>query len=132
MLHDCIRSAASTFGHPVPLVRAVVEQESGGRCTPRHATNRNGTYDIGCMGINSSWLPMLTRRFGITERHLLDPCTNIHVGAWILAHNIALHGNTWQAVGAYNATTEAKRVRYAHRIATRMATVPASTHQGAR
>ena len=38
--------------------------------------NSNGSYDIGLMQINSSWLPKL-RQYGITEEHLLDPCVSL-------------------------------------------------------
>jgi soluble lytic murein transglycosylase-like protein len=116
----CIDAAAARFGVPSGVLHAIVQQETSGRCTARHPANRNGTYDIGCAGINSAWVPTLARQFGITEQVLRDPCTNIHVGAWILARNVRRHGNTWRAVGAYNTTTESKRREYAWKIVTHM------------
>jgi soluble lytic murein transglycosylase-like protein len=77
--------------------------------------NRNGTYDVGLMQINSSWFPTL-RKYGISEKQLYEPCINMEVGAWILAQNMQKHGNSWNAVGAYNAANPVRRLEYARRV----------------
>lgn len=119
---QCFEKASSLFGLKSPKVlRVFAEQESGGRCQQRHPVNADGSYDIGCMGINSSWLPTLKSKFGITERDLYVPCTNIHVGAWIYARNIRQFGDNWRAAGAYNARSEHKRIEYAWKINARLA-----------
>ena len=64
---------------------------------------RTKSYDIGLMQINSSWLPKL-RTLGIDEQALKDPCQNLMVGAWILAHHMREDGADWNGVGAYNAS----------------------------
>lgn len=98
------------------LLYAIATTESGLRPNIVSKPNSNGSYDIGLMQINSSWLPKL-KRMGITEANLLnDSCTNLEVGAWILADNMQRHGNTWTAVGAYNAVTDSKRVVYAKKV----------------
>ncbi|NHZ99066.1 lytic transglycosylase domain-containing protein [Massilia sp. CCM 8734] len=113
----CFEEASALFGHANPnVLRAFALQESSGMCTRRHPVNTDGSYDIGCMGINSGWLPKLQRQFGITEQDLYDPCTNVHVGAWIHARNVRQYGDNWRAIGAFNARSEHKRIAYAWKI----------------
>nr|WP_311530339.1 lytic transglycosylase domain-containing protein [uncultured Ralstonia sp.] len=111
---DCLDDAAARYALDPHLVRAIAWHESGMRAT---AVNRNsdGSYDIGLMQINSSWQPTLARA-GISMQSLWDPCVNAYVGTWILSSNIARFGPTWKAVGAYNATSPAKQLRYANQI----------------
>jgi soluble lytic murein transglycosylase-like protein len=115
-LQRCIADAAQLFGHTEELLAAIVRQESSGKCASVNRANADRSYDIGCMQINSSWLPVLQSRFGISEQDLFDPCINVNVGAWILAGEVRRHGNTWRAVGAYNAKTESKRISYAWKV----------------
>jgi soluble lytic murein transglycosylase-like protein len=112
--HACWDEAAARYGVSSTLLYAIARTESG--LNPQAiGRNRNGTRDIGLMQINSAWLPTLATR-GIGERELLEPCTNIQVGAWILAGNVQRLGYTWDAVGAYNAESPALRRAYAQRV----------------
>jgi soluble lytic murein transglycosylase-like protein len=110
----CWEDAAARYGVNPSVLYAIAKTESG--LNPL-ATNRNknGSYDIGLMQINSSWLPVL-RKYGVLEQQLFDPCTSIHVGAWILAQNMQKLGNSWEAVGAYNARTPELRAKYAQKV----------------
>ncbi|TCW87220.1 lytic transglycosylase [Burkholderia sp. SRS-46] len=105
---DCWTRAGDQHGIDPLLLVAIAKVESA--LNPRAMNwNRNGTYDIGLMQINSSHLPRLIKT-GVTHKRLIDePCTAIDTGASILAGFIDRHGYTWNAVGAYNAGSSPKR-----------------------
>ncbi len=110
----CWDAAAERYGVNAYLLYAIAKTESS--LNPRAINrNKNGSYDIGLMQINSSWFPTL-RKYGVDEQQLLDPCVSIHVGAWILAQNMQRMGNSWEAVGAYNARNPELRLRYARKV----------------
>lgn len=94
----CYKEAGQRYNIDPEMLRAIAFTESSFR-----SNIESHTSDIGLMGINRSWLPILKKRFGITEEKIWEPCTNIHVGAWILANNYRQYGRNWNAVGAYNA-----------------------------
>jgi hypothetical protein len=114
-------SAAARYGVNPQVLYAIAEQESSLNPAAIHH-NTDGSYDLGLTQINSIWLPHLSK-FGITSEHLMDPCTNLHVGAYILALSMKKHGNTWQAIGAYHSNTPWRRDRYAESIHRRLGSI---------
>ena len=110
----CWQEAGSRYQVDPALLHAIARTESG--LNPAAINrNRNGSIDIGLMQINSAWFPTLAK-YGISTQDVWEPCTNIHVGAWVLAQNMQKLGVNWDAVGAYNATTPAKRRAYAWKV----------------
>jgi len=132
----CFDRHGARYGLDPALLKAIAHVESGGRSAAVNADHlaRTGTKDLGLMQINTGWLPRLAR-FGITENDLYDACTSVEVGAWVLHDLVRRLGNTWDAVGAYNAScsqlqgvacTQA-RSRYAWKVYRRLqATMPGS------
>ncbi|MCI1014681.1 lytic transglycosylase domain-containing protein [Herbaspirillum sp. C7C2] len=114
----CFEQAGARYGVSPLILQAIAQQESGMNPSALNR-NRNGTRDIGIMQINSSWLGFLAR-YRISESDLLDACTNIHVGAWILGSNFQRMGVSWEALGAYNAVSPDKRARYATQVIARL------------
>ncbi len=118
---DCFHAAAQHYSLAPELLVAIAQAESQFDPFALNTANRNGSWDIGLMQINSRWLPVLEST-GIVATQLYDACTSIWIGAWVLAGHVARYGYGWDAVGAYNAgtaaTTAAQRARerYAHRI----------------
>lgn len=110
----CYQAAATYYDISADILRAIARVESGNNPAATK-TNLDGSEDVGLMQINSWWLPRLNA-YGITRDHLLDPCTSISVGAWILRQEINQHGPTWKAIGRYNAKTPSKAAACGKRV----------------
>lgn len=120
---SCFYASSRKYGVPVDLMFAIAQTESSFQ---HEAIGKLGYgTDHGLMQINDYWVPKLRQRFGITLQEIYQPCTNIDVAAWILAHNFVQHGTTWRAVGAYNAVTEWKREVYIKKVANNLKKIQA-------
>lgn len=125
----CFDLHGQAYGVNPNLLRALARTESS--MNPRAINGSHqahtGSVDIGLMQINSRWLPTLSR-FGIQREDLHDACTNIEVGAWILSTLMRDKGDSWDAVGAWNAACtelrgddcKAARARFAWKVFDRL------------
>lgn len=112
----CFDEAGKTYGINPELLKVIARTESNLR---PHALNKNnnGTWDIGLMQINSSWVKSLKLDPALL---LSDPCYNLKTGASILRKCIDHYGYTWEAIGCYNATSMHKKMRYSWKIYERL------------
>lgn len=119
---NCWQYAGKRYGIEPELLQAIAIVESNGN-TKAFNKNRDGSFDVGLMQINSIHFNTLSK-FRISQKDLLnDPCQSVMTGAWILAGQIQRFGYTWDAVGAYNAGTantpkrQALRLQYIKKVA---------------
>lgn len=98
-LQEHIRQLCDDYGVDMPLVLAIIGQESNYQTD---AVGDDGN-SIGLMQIQPRWHQGRMDRLGVTD--LLDPYQNVTVGIDLLADLIDKGGTRW-AIMAYNAGTE--------------------------
>ena len=108
----CFERAAAEYDVPAAWLWAIAKVESN--FDPMAVnSNADGSVDIGVMQINSWW----AQRYGPELwSSLSDTCTNIRMGAFVLADCMARYGRNWQGVGCYNAAAPEKRLAYARKV----------------
>lgn len=115
VMEGCWDKAGKTYGVDPWLLMAVAKVESGFNANAINK-NKNSSVDLGMMQINSFWLPTLNK-YGINTRDLLNPCTSVFVGSWIMAQNIKKFGYNQDGIGAYNSPGNITiRRRYAQAV----------------
>lgn len=117
---ECLYQEADRQKIPPELLLAVMRTE-GGRMG-EFSKNNNGTYDIGPMQINTTWLDRLARQAGSTPQVVASKlayhgCWNMAVGAWILRSAIdEAPGDVWRGVGYYNSHTPKYAQAYTRKV----------------
>lgn len=113
-IEPCFEQAEAKYGIPQKLLKAIAQVESSKN--PLAVNLNHRSYDIGVMQINSDWVPKISA-YGISAQDLYDACTNIDVGAWILAQEITIHGFNWKAVGYYHSRDPKRQDKYIRIVA---------------
>ena len=119
ILAACMMLAAQTYDVP-PAVLVGIYKTEGGKIG-QEVSNTNGSYDLGPMQINTIWLPLLAKKWGVSEdtaRRWLrdDACTNIGVSAWILRTHIDETQSINQAIAHYHSRTPVHGTRYRKKV----------------
>lgn len=112
----CFQEAGQMYGINPLVLKSIAKVESN---TDPGAfnRNRNGTFDVGLMQINSIWRAQM----GEERWKLLgDACYNTKTGAWILAMCINDYGYNWKALGCYHSRTPGLSEEYARRVFNRL------------
>ena len=131
-LASMFEEAAHTWGVPAAWTQAIAHVESGlspwvlniegkgyrfdskdkALAKAKEAEAEGRSFDSGVMQVNNFWL----KKYGIPLEAALDPLANIYLGSWILKQEIARHGESWNAVGAYHSSNEDRGRRYAEMV----------------
>lgn len=111
---SCINSVATEFHVPAKLIIAIIATERGKK--GEIVKNRNGSYDMGPMQVNSRWLPMLEKH-GISMQEVRDNvCLNVRIGTFLLGKAIASESNLQQGIGNFNSHTPSFNHRYVQKV----------------
>ena len=116
----CMVTVAAFYHLPPNALAAIQRTEAGHLGSVRH--NRNGTDDLGPMQVNTAWLPVLSRRTGLSQRRLRaaligQACFNVAVAGAILRLSLdQAGGDLLTAIGYYHSHTPGLRYAYARRV----------------
>jgi len=119
ILAACMMMAAHSYNVP-PAVLAGIYKAEGGK-VGQQVLNKNGSYDLGPMQINTIWLPELAKEWGVnkeTAKTMVrdDACTNVNVAAWILRGHLDETKSLSQALQHYHSRTPKYGVKYKKRV----------------
>lgn len=102
----CAQQSSDAFGVPLELIHLILRLEGG--WPGAQQKNKNGSYDLGPMQVNTEWLPRLNKRgVAVTLEDVRDNvCVNVSVGTWLLAHELFVNQRSVaQAVAYYHSPT---------------------------
>ncbi len=119
-LAACIMLASQIYSVP-PAVMIGIMHVEGGRVGQQVGPNRNGTYDLGPMQVNTRWVPELARFWQVDQRTAKvavrdDGCVNVKVAAWILRQKIEDAGSLYLGIAHYHSATPVHGHRYAAKV----------------
>lgn len=103
-----------------PWKVATVLKVEGGR-VGMFSQNKNGSYDIGPMQVNSVHLPDLSKLYGLPQHTIAqllayDGCFNVAVAAWLLRKRTnEAGGDFWRGIGRYHSKNAPAAQRYIRR-----------------
>lgn len=123
-LAACLLAASNSYQVPAAVMIGIMQVE-GGKVGQQAGPNLNGTFDLGPMQVNTTWIPTLARVWHVnvsTARTLVrdDGCVNVHVAAWILKQKIAETGSLYKGIAHYHSATPSEGYRYASKVITVM------------
>lgn len=114
----CSIASAQQYGLPANAILAVAEQEAG---KPGQAVrNTNGTYDLGALQFNTSYMRTLSK-YGIRYEDVqAQGCYPYQLAAWRIRRHVQFDkGDFWTRVANYHSYTTVHNQRYRAAIITK-------------
>lgn len=112
----CVRQASKVFKINPLVIMSIIKVEGGKVGTL--SKNKNGTYDMGIMQINTIHLDEIRKKYPrIGWKELTyNPCVNIGVGTSILHKRMSETNDYWRGVGNYHSKTPRFRDAYLAKV----------------
>lgn len=123
VLVTCLLLASQNYNVPPALMAGIYQAERGR--VGQEVSNTNGSYDLGPMQINTLWVPVLAKKWGVSQsvaKKLVrdDACKNMEVAAWILRNHLSETKSLRQALTQYHSRTPKYAKKYYDRVMDKM------------
>jgi soluble lytic murein transglycosylase-like protein len=114
---ECIIAAADYQKVPANVMLAIISVEGGKN--GQAVRNKNGTYDLGHMQINTATYKAEIAKYGININEIrYNGCKNVEVAAFLLAKRISENPKSdyWVRVAGYHSKTPFYNTIYKQKI----------------
>lgn len=123
----CIQETAKRFDLSEAILKAMLKVEAASIGELR--VNQDGSYNIGPMQVNSSWLQKFDNYISLNDL-IYNGCTNLQVGAWVLKYQVNKAGNDlWQGVRNYHNIAQDLAISYQKQVYVAMQEIAPETNQ---
>jgi soluble lytic murein transglycosylase-like protein len=113
----CVINASNYQGVPANVLLAIGSMEGGKN--GQAVRNKNGTYDLGHMQINTSTYKSEIAKYGIRMEDVRwDGCKNVEIAAYLLKKRLSENNGQdfWTKVANYHSKTPMYNSRYKDKI----------------
>lgn len=123
IVEACIRLTTGNRSWLEKTLWGLYDQERG--WPGAQVANRNGSFDLGPMQVNSIWVSPIAIRLRRSDRDVWrwirnDACFNIGVAAWLFVSGLSRQHDYWGAIGSYHSPTHWRGRHYALQVASRL------------
>lgn len=113
----CAIVASMHYQVPADGLLAVYQAENGSN--GQWVRNMNGTYDVGPMQFNTTYLAQLQRQYGIRPEDVesTGKCYPFELAAWRIETHIRKgRGDLWERIAHFHSSSPAEVARYRARL----------------